>query len=49
VRRAAESAVVLLLEIGPSLAPGPAPALLGYDDLLDGSLEAEEAGEEVAI
>ena len=49
VRRAAEGAVAPLLEIGPSLAPRPAPALSGYDDLLDGSLEAEEAGEEVAI
>ena len=45
VRRAAEGSLVPLLEIGPSLAPRPAPGLSGYDDLLEAPLgtEAEEA------
>lgn len=45
VRRAAEGSLLPLLEIGPSLAPRPAPGLSGYDDLLEAPLgtEAEEA------
>ena len=41
-RKATEGAVAAVVEIGPSLAPRPAPGLSGYDDLLATPIGDEE-------
>jgi hypothetical protein len=41
-RRAAEGSLAPLLDIGPSLAPRPAPGLSGYDSLLSTPIGDEE-------